>query len=498
MMLLSLPRILTSLLCISSLASAQSSSQCKINNLKTSYLAPIAADGWSYRLVASELSRPRGILFDTEGALIVVDTGVGLVHLELEDQGQTCLRVRKKTVLLENEDVSQLHSFRVHLLTTSKLNHGIALSKDGRTLYASTDDEVYSWTYDPSAVRLSASSARTLVANMTNEGHTSRTLLLSDKHPGVLVVSRGSASNDDEEAEDRSTGHSQLRAFNVSALGEKAKPYDYLDGDLLGWGLRNSVGVAEHPETGGVYSVENSVDNLRRKGRDIHANNPAEELNFHGFLNGSREDQGGNYGYPLCYTIWDTDNFPNLGELETGDQFPADRKAGESTPSDQDCNTKYVPPVLAFQAHTAPLDIKFDENGTKAYISFHGSWNRDIPVGYEISSVVFKDGRPTSPSNSTKAATPIISNADLSNCPDECFRPVGLAWDSEGRLWFSSDSTGEIFVLAQDGSENNNDDDDRGESGGDDDDSAASQFLRPGSWAVVVTLVAVIMGFLLA
>ncbi|RTE73873.1 hypothetical protein BHE90_011696 [Fusarium euwallaceae] len=483
MMLSSLPRILTSLLLSISLAKAQSSDQCKINNLKTSYEAPVAADGWSYRLVASELSRPRGILFDTEGALIVVDTGVGLVHLELEDQGRTCLRVRKKTVLLENED----------------LNHGIAISKDGRTLYASTDDEVYSWSYDPSTVRLSESSERTLVTNMTNSGHTSRTLLLSEKHPGVLVVSRGSQGNDDVEAEDRSTGHSQLRAFNVSALGEKSKPYDYLDGDLLGWGLRNSVGVAEHPETGGVYSVENSVDNLRRKSRDIHRDNPAEELNFHGFLNGSREDQGGNYGYPLCYTIWSTEDFPSLGDLETGDQFPADRRAGQSTPSDDECNTEYVPPVLAFQAHTAPLDIKFDGNGTKAYISFHGSWNRDEPVGYEISSVAFKDGRPTSSSNSKNATTTIISNPDLSNCPDDCFRPVGLAWDSEGRLWFSSDSTGEIFVLAQDGSDNDNDDDDdRGESGGDDDDSAASQFMRPSSWAVVVTLVAIIMGFFLA
>lgn len=111
-MMLSLPRILTSLLLLlsSSLASAQSSaSQCKINSLKTSYPAPVAADGWSYRLVATELSRPRGILFDTDGALIVVDTGVGLVHLELEDQGRTCLRVRKKTVLLENEDVIHRH-----------------------------------------------------------------------------------------------------------------------------------------------------------------------------------------------------------------------------------------------------------------------------------------------------------------------------------------------------------------------------------------------------
>lgn len=40
-----------------------------------------------------------------------------------------------------------------------------------------------------------------------------------------------------------------------------------------------------------------------------------------------------------------------------------------------------------------------------------------------------------------------MTNPDLSKCPDECFRPVGLAWDGEGRLWVTSDSTGEIYVL---------------------------------------------------
>ena len=40
-----------------------------------------------------------------------------------------------------------------------------------------------------------------------------------------------------------------------------------------------------------------------------------------------------------------------------------------------------------------------------------------------------------------------MTNPDLGKCPDECFRPVGLAWDEEGRLWVTSDSTGEIYVL---------------------------------------------------
>lgn len=36
---------------------------------------------------------------------------------------------------------------------------------------------------------------------------------------------------------------------------------------------------------------------------------------------------------------------------------------------------------------------------------------------------------------------------DLSACPDNCVRPVGLAFDPLGRLFGSSDTTGEIFMI---------------------------------------------------
>lgn len=63
------------------------------------------------------------------------------------------------------------------------------------------------------------------------------------------------------------------------------------------------------------------------------------------------------------------------------------------------------------------------------------------------------NGSPVAPSNSTTAAIDVVSNSDLSACPDGCFRPVGLAWDARGRLYMSSDSTGEIYVVTkEDGS----------------------------------------------
>lgn len=98
----------------------------------------------------------------------------------------------------------------------------------------------------------------------------------------------------------------------------------------------------------------------------------------------------------------------------------------------------------------APLDILFNEAGTAAWITFHGSWNRDIPVGYKLSVVEFANGEPVAANTSTTAAVDIVSNANITACPGACFRPVGLAWDSKGRLFMSSDRTGEIYAILRD------------------------------------------------
>jgi hypothetical protein len=131
--------------------------------------------------------------------------------------------------------------------------------------------------------------------------------------------------------------------------------------------------------------------------------------------------------------------------------------------------------------------------------------NREEPVGYKIISLPFSSsGQPTADKSSTSAANDILSNKDLSKCPQDCFRPVGLAWDKDGRLFFSSDSTGEIFVLRRDGdSSSGGNGGDGGSSGsdeggdsGDDEDSVPGLYsTRSAVWAV--TFAAVVVGMLL-
>lgn len=357
-----------------------------------------------------------------------------------------------------------------------QLNHGIELSPDGRTLYASTQEFVYAWDYDPGSDSLS--NRRILVQNMTNPGggHNTRTLLLSRKQPDLLLVSRGSAENIDQLAALEASGISQIRAFNVSG---GPQPYSYpSDGILVGWGLRNSVGVAEHPETGGLWSVENSADDVARLGRDIHEDNPGEELNFHGRL-ADAATLGANHGYPHCFALWNTTGFPRLGNLTVGDQFAllGNDTAANTTASvnDTTCAREYTAPRLTFTAHMAPLDIKFEPSnsgggggGRRAFVTFHGSWNREVPAGYKLSYVDFsaETGEPVEPADSVSAAVDVLWSPDLSACPRGCVRPVGLAFDTAGedendenddgsssaggrRLFVTSDSTGEIWVVVE-------------------------------------------------
>ena len=183
---------------------------------------------------------------------------------------------------------------------------------------------------------------------MSNQDHVSRTLLLSRKQPDLMLVSRGSGQNIDPLALDVTSGISQIRVFNISNITD-GTVYDYpSQGMLLGWGLRNSVGVAEEPATGNIYSVENSADDILRDGADIHQDDPGEEMNFHGTLaaNDTVGHHGANFGYPNCFALWGKTGVPDIGNLTVGNQFALEQT---SSVNDTFCNQDRVAPRLTFQ-----------------------------------------------------------------------------------------------------------------------------------------------------
>ncbi len=181
-------------------------------------------------------------------------------------------------------------------------------------------------------------------------------------------------------------------------------------GKIFAKGLRNSVGIAFHPESGELWASNN--------GRDWLGDNlPTEEVN--------RVVRAGDYGWPYCYGRKIPD--PDFG-------------------SPARCKETLLPEV-EMQAHSAPLGIAFGKGldfperyREMLFIAFHGSWNRSERVGYKLVGIPFAGGKPAGP-------------------PEDIFtgwltkekvwgRPVAPVVGADGALYLSDDKAGVIYRIS--------------------------------------------------
>jgi glucose/arabinose dehydrogenase len=180
------------------------------------------AKGWKATKVAGNLMQPRGVEFDKADNLLMVQNGLGITLHSIGADG--CLTSSKTLIAQRN------------------LNHGIALSVDGKTLYASSATSVFAWSYDAATMSVSGNST-TIVHGMDDTGHVTRTLTFSPKHPNLLLVSHGSNDNFDYGSADIKTGRACIKVFDITKAPSDG--YDYVTGGIqMGYGLRNEVGLA--------------------------------------------------------------------------------------------------------------------------------------------------------------------------------------------------------------------------------------------------------------
>ncbi|TVY83852.1 Cellobiose dehydrogenase [Lachnellula suecica] len=394
----------------------------------------VVAKGWNATKVLGGLTAARGIIQDSAGNFLIVESGKGISVHGVGSDGCT--------------------TFSKTLIPQNNLNHGIQLSADGTTLYASAMTVVYKWTYNVTST--SVGNSTSIITGLYNGGHPSRTLLLAPHKPNLLLVAQGSDDNWDYESIDPAVARAVVKVFDISAIPKDGYKYT-TDGYLMGYGLRNEVGLV-FDSNNMLWGVENSGDQLTRtiQGNmtDIHEDNPADKLNYLGDITAPNNKW---YGYPTCFTVWQPSAFPGQ-KFAIGDQFVV---APNNTFNDTTCKEKSVPPILNFQAHSAPIDGKFDAAFNNLYVSFHGSWNRDPATGYKVSVVPFTkvDGalKPVAATNSGTGYTDIFWNADVTKCSSDsvssvgCFRPAGLLFDKQQRLYVASDasSEGELWMLSK-------------------------------------------------
>ncbi|KAK9780212.1 hypothetical protein SCAR479_02849 [Seiridium cardinale] len=380
--------------------------------------------------VAGGLSGPRGIAIDKSGRLLIIQRGKGITQHTVDSAG--CITA--STTLLQN----------------TKLNHAIFFSPDGTKLYASSATDAYRWSYNPTTGKL-GTDMTTVVTGMNPGGHSTRTLIIPPNRPNLLVVSHGSISNLDYDSLNPAVARAIVKVFDLNSTPTGG--YNYVtQGYNAGYGLRNEVGLA-FDGSNMLWGVENSADDLTRTANgvttDVHMNNPAEELNFLGDVSKPNDKW---YGYPTCFTVNDGTQFKDR-TFSQGDQFVL---APNSTFNDTTCVQKSKPPSLIFPAHSAPLDAKFDSNFQNLWVTLHGAWDRKPPTGFAVVRVPFtkaSDGSyaPTTPINKigyVKIFTPRSSNGPTCTS-DTCVRPVGLVFDAAGRVYMTSDASGELFLISK-------------------------------------------------
>ncbi|KDR70731.1 hypothetical protein GALMADRAFT_230016 [Galerina marginata CBS 339.88] len=443
--------------------------------LGVAFKSPVTvAPGFSASVLFSNLTTPRGIAFDASHNLLVVERGFGVTAFNpVSSPTPGWLR----TVVIENAAFTQ------------------GIQVDGSNLYVSTAGDALLYRYDATSKSISTLvPPRSVVTGIPADGElTTHTLQLEKDPTGrsvALLIASGPKTNIDVTARDPASGRSQIRRFVLPAgvLDPPPPtsgiafppPLNWADGQVIAFGIRNPAGFAFPPsippptdplQTRTLVVVENgaSIDNTTGLTKTFVNDNPADEAELVTYptnLNGPLElpiPAPKSYGFPDCTTLWngaaDPVGDPQFVGKPRGFQFSLQL---DPTRNDAWCQNKLnnQPPILSFQAHSVPLDIKFFNpspiitSSAKAFpasfinqpfVSFHGSFDRTPPTGYGVVRVPSLFG----PGVSTALGyTFLIQATNLSTCPGTCIRPVGLAFgEHDARLYVSSDSSGELFVI---------------------------------------------------
>lgn len=279
----------------------------------------------------------------------------------------------------------------------------------------------------------------TIVSGLPDtQNHTAKSIALGED--GSLYVNIGSPSNACQE-ETRTAGSPgqdpcpqlETRAgiwrFDANRTGQTEA-----DGMHFATGMRNTVALRMHPETGVLYGVIHGRDQLHGLWPDLftvedNAEKPGEEF--------VRVDEGSDFGWPYCY--YDPQaNRKVLGPEYGGDGQEIGRCADKGTP------------IVAFPGHWAPDDLEFytgDQFPVRyrggAFIAFHGSWNR-APLPQAGYNVVFV------PAQGSSFGTDWEVFADGFQSQDT--RPVGVAMGPDGSLYIVDSAKGKVWRVLYVGS----------------------------------------------
>ena len=337
--------------------------------------------GFKVEVFAEGFDNPRWLTVAPNGDVFVVESGPGRVTVLRDTHGAGKADVRE----LFAEGLSQ--------------PFGISFWKD--YLYVGNTGSVVRFAYKPGQIH-SSGAPETVVPDLPAlgyHGHWTRNVVFNAR-TAKMYVTVGS----DADIGPARPRRAVVLEFNPDGSGER----------VYASGLRNPVGLAFNPTTGGLWACVNERDGL---GDDLVPD----------YLTSVKD--GGFYGWPYFYIGANHD--PRVAE-------PVEIKA------------RLIVPDVLITPHSAALGLAFyggkmfpAEYRGDAFAALHGSGNRSKRTGYKIIRVRFKNGRPVG------GYEDFLTGWMLGEDSKEVWgRPVGLAVANDGALLIVDDGAGKIWRVS--------------------------------------------------
>jgi len=346
-------------------------------------------------IFAGDVENARVLIFDPRGRIIVSQTKSGSIIALPDENGDG----KADTILTVVDGLNKPHGMFFHCIA------------GGCNLYIAEEDKVSVYPYDAENARV-VGSGKVLFALPSGGNHTTRTIASYEEDGKTrMFISIGSSCNVCNEEDNR-----RAKIFTANLDGTDMREFAR--------GLRNSVFMTLHPETGELWATD--------MGRDLLGDDtPPDEMNI------VLEDK--NYGWPICYgkNIHDTEFDKNV-YIRAPCQDPFE-----------------VSSFLDIPAHSAPLGLAFipEQGFPSAYrgdllVAYHGSWNRTEPTGYKIVHVdLDKEGN-------LKGGQSTVSDFATGWLTEDGVlgRPVDiLVHPKEGSIFVSDDKAGVVYKISYNG-----------------------------------------------
>lgn len=366
---------------------------------------PTVPKGYTVTAIATDLKIPRQTLVLPNGDILVAEGKGGgdtpvmrpkdVIAGFVKKKGTSSVKGGDRLTLLRDADGDGKYESRA--VFAEKLNAPYGLAFANNSIYVANQDALVRFDYRDGQIRADGPPVTVTPLPAAINHHWTKALAASPDGR-FLYIGIGSNSNIGERG--MAVEEERAMVWQIDAATGASRRF--------ATGLRNPTALAIQPGLGQLWAVVNERDEL---GPNLVPD----------YLTSVR--QGAFYGWPYAY--WG--------------QNPDHRVQ----PFKEAMVRQTVRPDYALGSHSAPLGLSFSSaamGGSFAdgvFVGMHGSWNREVPVGYKVVFVPFRRGRPL--------GSPVDFVTGFQGNGKTFGRPVGVTVDPRGALIVADDLSNTIW-----------------------------------------------------